>query len=728
MMKNYFTLFFIILLSFSQFSLADSQEKTPAFPGAEGFGRYTTGGRGGIVYHVTSLADDGSVGTFRYAINQSGKRTIVFDISGTIHLTSPLSVRIGNVTIAGQTAPGDGICIADYPFSVGASNVIIRFIRVRLGNKNVTLDGADGWDGFGGMENQNIMIDHCSISWSIDEDCSFYGSYNITVQWCLVSQSLQDAGHSKGSHGYGGVWGGSGATYHHNLVCHHGSRTPRFGPRPLTQLDERLDYRNNVIYNWGGNGCYGGEGMNINIVNNYYKPGPATATRSTTIQERIASIGIRTKEYCISSISGTDTIWNSWKPALHKWGKYYVNGNVNTKYSAVTNDNWTYGMYNQIDNNGNDGLYTQTTKDTIKLSDPISYYYVTTHSAADAYDKVVKYAGASLSRDWVDTLMIYDTKNAVATYTGTSGKFIGDATNLPGLIDSQDDNKPANAGSDWSPWPTLNSTATPTDTDQDGMPDAWETANGLNPNDATDGNTKNSAGYTMLEVYMNSIVDSIMTNENTGGTPSGTIEKDNPTISETITLNQTTYTGSATTGNWSFSNGYSITNNNSKGYSTGSEQGVKYSKDVKFTINLPANIEVDSVKFSGYDNYSDPDAYLSELNGTTYTNTDYVYTKKDASGNYTLCSHTIPLSKPTTGSCTFTFGGNQVAATITLYVSATSGIKEKGQATILDPNGKTNVYGIDGRLIRANVTRSIATDGLQRGIYIIDKQKVIITK
>ncbi len=264
---------FALMLAFPALpAVADNAEKTPAFPGAEGFGRYVTGGRGGTVYHVTNLNDSGE-GSLRWALGQKGAKIIVFDVSGTIHLNSALNIT-GNTTVAGQTAPGDGICIADYPVGVKGNNVIVRYMRFRLGNKHVLKDGADGWDALGGMDQERIMIDHCSVSWSIDECCSFLGNKNTTLQWSIVSQSLVNSGHTKGNHGYGGNWGGAGASFHHNLVAHHASRTPRLGPRATTQLDERMDMRNNVIYNFGGNGCYGGEGMKVNIVKTTTNPGP----------------------------------------------------------------------------------------------------------------------------------------------------------------------------------------------------------------------------------------------------------------------------------------------------------------------------------------------------------------------------------------------------------------------------------------------------------------------
>lgn len=476
----------------------------PAFPGAEGFGMYTTGGRGGKVYHVTTLEDNGKTslkGSLRWANAQAGPRIIVFDVSGTIFLKSALKIN-ENTTIEGQTAPGDGICIADYPVTLN-NNTITRYLRFRLGNRQVAHHEGDG---LGGMDLHDVMVDHCSVSWSIDECLSVYGSKNLTVQWCLVGQSLKNAGHSKGAHGYGGNWGGSGATYHHNLLAHHESRVPRLGPRQSTQTDERMDLRNNVFYNWAGNGCYGGEGMNVNIVNNYYKAGPATLKRSALIQRRIAGIGIRTTEY---THHGTNKA-NEWDKMWHVWGDFYVRGNVNSAHADVTKDNWTYGIYNQIDNSKVDNTYTQRTKDTICSTTPLAFYPVTTETAYEAYDKVLAYAGASLHRDAVDRLLADDVRNGTATYTGKgNGK-------TPGIINSQNDMKPTDAGEDWTPWPTLQQGLSPTDTDGDGMPDEWETANGCDPT-IDDAAMLAANGYANIENYANSVVADITTAQLKGG-------------------------------------------------------------------------------------------------------------------------------------------------------------------------------------------------------------------
>ncbi len=646
-----------------------AQEKTPAFPGAEGFGRYVSGGRGGNVYHVTSLADDGTEGTLRWALGKSGAKTIVFDVSGTIHLQSSLDIAIGNVTIAGQTAPGDGICVADYPVAIKANNVIVRYMRFRLGNKNVLLNGADGWDAFGGMDQENIIVDHCSVSWSIDECLSVLGNKNTTVQWCLVAQSLVNSGHSKGAHGYGGNWGGSGASFHHNLIAHHGSRTPRLGPRPTTQLDERMDMRNNVIYNFGGNGCYGGEGMTVNIVNNYYKPGPGTSTDKKGY--RIAGIGIRTQSY-------VDT-YPAYAPALHLWGKYFVTGNYNTKYSSVNNDNWTYGIINQIDASGCDGTFTAETKDSIKLAEPMDFVATTTHSADDAYDRVLDYAGASLSRDSFDELMVSDARNGAASYTGKGLS--------KGFVNSQDDNRPADAADDWSAWPTLNSTAAPIDTDGDGMPDEWEKSNGLDPSDPSDGKTIGTDGYSNLENYLNSLVADITEKQNEGGELLGFVEEEEETpVASTYDL-----TPEIANGDWTFSNGFSITNGSGKGYSTGSScgiKGIKYSNNVEYAIQIPDGISITGIDIQGYCNEDNVDGYLSKLGGKTFESTDYVFPSRTGGVSVT---HNIALDQPAQGSIGFKFVKQQCVR-ITLHTDASTSI-----TTIVSPTDSETYFDLGGR-------------------------------
>ena len=612
-MKKVLFLLTALLLSLA----ADAQfDSAPAFPGAEGFGRYTTGGRGGAVYHVTRLDDDSNPGSFRYACNQRGKRTIVFDVSGTIYLKSELQLKNGNVSILGQTAPGDGICIADYPFTINSSNVIIRYMRFRLGNRNVAYHEGDG---LGGIDQANIIIDHCSVSWSVDECLSVYGSKNITVQWCFVDQSMVASGHSKGNHGYGGNWGGSGASYHHNLIAHHTSRTPRLGPRPGTQKDERMDMRNNVIYNWGGNGCYGGEGMNVNIVNNFYKPGPGSPTNYKGM--RIAAVGIRTSEYTKHDTSSP----NEWDAMWHVWGKYYVTGNVNPKYDQVTNDNWTYGMYNQVDASGNDGTYTEVTKDTMRINQPIPYGFVTTHKALRAFEKVVAYGGASYKRDSHDTYIAEDVEKGTAKYTGSG--------NSPGFINSQDD-----AGG----WPVLNSETAPVDTDGDGMPDAWETKNGLNPN-ANDANLYNLDShryYTNLEVYCNSLVEHIVKAQNADADASvgGTFTEYFPDMkngeSEVPTetcLYSHPGTGSANLITFEDGATLQITGNLSKNLDSASDitigveahKSIKLSNGAEMTFTCPTGKYAVGVTFYSYINKAEEEtdrtSFWASVDGQTYT-------------------------------------------------------------------------------------------------------------
>lgn len=701
------------------FAQTATAEDAPAFPGAEGFGRYVTGGRGGKVYHVTTLEDNNSVGSFRYAINQTGKRIIVFDVSGTIQLKSTLQLKKPNVTIAGQTAPGDGICIAGYPFQISTNNVIIRYMRFRVGSSNVTVSGADGWDGLGSLDQKNIIVDHCSVSWSIDECCSFSGCSDITLQWTLVSQSLVNAGHNKGTHGYGGNWGGSGASYHHNLLAHHGSRTPRLGPRPTTQTDERMDMRNNVIYNFGGNGCYGGEGMSVNIVNNYYKPGPGSPTGDKG--KRIAGIGIRTKEYC--------TTYPAYAPMMHVWGKYFVEGNVNSQYGDVTEDNWTYGMYNQIDAGGNDGTYTAVTKDTIKLDAPIENIPVTMHTAQNAYDKVLKYVGASIKRDALDEIMISDTRDGKASFTGTG--------NGSGFINTENDVKYADGTTGL---PTLTGTAAPTDTDQDGMPDAWETANGLNPNSSSDAalySLDSKGYYTNIEVYINSLVEEMVKSQNADAITS--IDEYYPMYKDENGVvyndpNKKTYTYILADANSTYSN---KTYTYSDDMETNGDESIlsmsfvksgmvfaspangydRLYKGSKHTITLPEGLNITSINISGYANSSSTNAYISEMCGTTYGTTDFVLPKYNADGSFAATDNKFRFAEAKTGSMTFTLGGADAFCIITLegYLTGALGIEESVSVPVRIHDGKTyNLQGIE------------VSEPTQKGIYIRNGKKIII--
>ncbi|MFZ5939812.1 MAG: pectinesterase family protein [Bacteroidota bacterium] len=446
----------------------------PAFPGAEGHGKYTTGGRGGRVIYVTNLLDNNQPGSLRYAVAQTGARIVIFKVSGTIQLTSALNIANDNITIAGQTAPGDGITLRDYPVYIGADNVIIRFIRFRMGDA-----AAQEGDALGGRFKKNIIIDHCSASWSTDECVSFYQNENFTLQWSFITESLRNSVHDKGSHGYGGIWGGKNASFHHNLMASHDSRNPRLGEvkGDAFALTDLVDLRNNVIYNWQGNSAYGGEAMHANFVNCYYKPGPAT-----TKYERIYSI---------------DKLLETGYPISNIWGKYYIDGNVLATSTRATDDNWTYGVYNQFA-----AQYTVTTeeKEAMRLAEELDPGEVYTHTAEEAYERVLKFGGASLVRDDVDLRMVHDVSTGTATYmTGGNGS-------VNGIIDTQT----AVGG-----WPVLNSLPPPTDTDGDGMPDDWETEKGLNPGNAGDAQLITIDGlYPNLEVYLYSLVDSIISNQN----------------------------------------------------------------------------------------------------------------------------------------------------------------------------------------------------------------------
>ena len=515
--------------------------QAPAFPGAEGHGRFVTGGRGGEIYHVTNLNDSGT-GSFREAV-KSGNRIIVFDVAGVIALKSDLKIA-DNITILGQTAPSPGITLRYYTVQPGSNN-IIRFIRIRRGQEKDINDGADAsWQ----RNKTGIIFDHCSFSWSIDEVASFYDNNNFTMQWCTVAESLTNPGHSKGAHGYGGIWGGKLASFHHNFVAHLMNRGPRFnGARygwtgytdnkeystykwQNTVQAENVDFRNCVMYNAQGT-CYGGPGGGqINIVNNYYKAGPSHSLKGTTLNGLKVDVSTgkeRGSQDRITLVT-LSTQSNSDKnhPELYDMtSRYYINGNTTetTKGQKTENKDWTgisydkgipslNGEYYSPDANnfyGDAVAHTTISGKScvkIKMDNPAPTGQVTTHSAAEAYEKVLAYVGASLYRDEIDARYMEEAKTGTATYKGS-------ITNSPGIIDKVSDVNgytEDNFGTGSRP--------DGFDTDKDGIPDEWEKANGLNPNDASDALTcslDKKGYYTNIEVYANSLVENIMKSENT---------------------------------------------------------------------------------------------------------------------------------------------------------------------------------------------------------------------
>jgi hypothetical protein len=511
-----------------------ADDAAPAFPGAEGHGRYVTGGRGGTVIHVTNLNDSGT-GSLRAALSTSGKKIIVFDVSGYIDLKSQLNVS-SNTTIAGQTAPGDGITLRYYTLYFGsAENVIVRFIRSRRSQVKDVNDGADAtW----GRNKKGIIIDHCSFSWSIDEVASFYDNRDFTMQWTTVAEGLANPGHSKGEHSYGGIWGGKNASFHHNFIAHVQNRAPRFnGARygwtgydqtkySSTVEAERVDFRNCVMYNWGtGSACYGGPGGGyINMVNNYYKAGPGTKNKTTVTQVSVAASGN-------ASSSHTE---------LYGYAcRYYINGNYVTGAgsSKAANYDWSGVKYDDGLVTYNNAKYikdaahyfgpneTYTTISgtdcvALKLTEEVDPGTVTTHSATTAYEKVLAYCGASLHRDAVDARYMEETKSGTVTYNGDVA-FVKDGTSygpsgVKGIVDFINDPSSSTQYSGIPSYPELATETRPTgfDTDKDGMPDEWEIANGLDPNNAADAKLytldTEHKWYTNVEVYINSLVEEIM--------------------------------------------------------------------------------------------------------------------------------------------------------------------------------------------------------------------------
>ena len=704
--------------------------QAPAFPGAEGHGRYVTGGRGGKIVHVTNLNDSGT-GSLRAAVNGSDKKIVVFDVGGVIALKSDLKIG-ANTTIAGQTAPAPGITVRYYTIRPDASNIIVRFIRFRRGQEKDVNDGADAiWT----RHQTGQIYDHCSFSWSIDEIASFYDNNNFTMQWCTLGEALANPGHTKGEHSYGGIWGGKLASFHHNLIAHVNNRSPRFnGARydwtgytsnklysqykwANAVQSENVDFRNCVIYNCG-NGCYGGPGGGrINIVNNYYKTGPAAST------DRVTNISIGNS----TSSSDNSKYWNM--TSLYYIKGNQVNSNASRDWTGINYDSGVFTINGEkytLDTNhyyGDDVTYTKNSAGQdcvrIRLENPTEAGEVTTHSALKAYEKVLSFAGASLNRDDVDTRYAKETREGTATYSGS-------VTKKKGRIDLVSDVQgytEANFGTGSRP--------AGYDTDNDGIPDEWEKANGLNPNNASDAllftlDKKN--WYSNIEVYMNSLVQDIILQGNadadesvneyypayvnpTTGEKVDEINGGNPeggtitTEDVSFTISQLTNTGNNTSSVWDFNDGITISNEKSKSYAAGKENGIKYSAGVQYTIHLPEKVSISKMLFTGYDNYGETDAYIGEINGTTYDKDTYIFPQKDASEQYFIKSHEVTLPYPAKETLTFTPQGKQVVWIIDL-----TGTKETSGIDVTEASQpvSTTYYNLQGMRV----------EGQQHGIII----------
>lgn len=432
---------------------------TPAFPGAEGFGANATGGRGGEVYHVTNLNDSGP-GSLRDAVSKPN-RTVVFEVSGTINLDSRLDISKPNITIAGQTAPGDGITLRRHElFIKNTENIIVRFIRSRPGDEaKQEMDAVTVWTA------KDVILDHCSMSWSTDSlNDVVKESGNVTVQWCLLAEPLVHSVHKKGAHGYATGWDGrtrGGMTAHHNLIAHAASRAPRIGYFKTGR--GLIDCVNNVIYNSGPS--YGGETDDLNFVGNYYRPGPSSYS---SLEEG-------------KPVRKKGELFDVWSDDT----RMYVAGNVVEGSPEVTADNAAAVVFKKTANtqpvNGLPPPKPGTRQDCI-VARPFDVAPVKIDSAEVAYQRVVEKVGAVLpNRDAADTRILNDVKNRTGRFIDTPGDVGG--------------------------WPELKSTPAPLDTDRDGIPDAWETANGLDPKNPADGKTIAADGYSNLEHYLNALAE-----------------------------------------------------------------------------------------------------------------------------------------------------------------------------------------------------------------------------
>jgi pectate lyase len=434
----------------------------PAFPGAEGFGAVSVGGRGGRVIAVTSLEDSGP-GTFRAACEAQGPRIVVFKVAGIIKLESRVNINEPFITIAGQSAPGDGVCIAGESTLINTHDVIIRYIRFRRGA--IDYDRRD--DALGGQPLRNIIVDHCSASWGLDENLSIYrhmgkvlgeaapkklGTENVTIQWCISSEAL-----NKNNHAFGATQGGTNASIHHNLYACNTARNPSIG------FGDGVDWRNNVLFNWQHRTVDGGDATSvINVVNNYYKPGPATRS---SVARRICR--------------PQHLVWASAPDSNPKW---YVSGNYVVGAPEVTADNRKGVDYDDapagFDPVKYEGMTKKALSDVEWKAAPVA-----TQSAEEAYKLVLEGAGATLpKRDPVDVRVIEMVRTGKVTFKD-------------GIIIVPED-----VGG----YPEYKTGSVPADTDGDGMPDKWELKYKLDPKDASDGSKDSDIdGYTNVEEYLN---------------------------------------------------------------------------------------------------------------------------------------------------------------------------------------------------------------------------------
>ncbi|MFO0808232.1 MAG: hypothetical protein U0746_06385 [Gemmataceae bacterium] len=436
----------------------------PAFPGAEGGGALTPGGRGGRVIAVTNLNDSGP-GSFREACEAEGPRTVIFRVAGIIAIDKPIKINHPYITIAGQTAPGDGICVRGHTTEVNTHDVIIRYMRFRRGN----LKSRD--DALGGNPQKNVIVDHVSASWGLDENLSMYRhmqkdpaggpdkklpTENLTIQWCISSEALD-----LNNHAFGGTWGGANSSFHHNLFASNTGRNPSIG---MTGL---FDYRNNVVFNWRHRTMDGGDSHStINCVNNYYKAGPATPAGA--MQTRIVQVDRRNE------------------PDNGGVGKWYVQGNFVAGHADISADNWAPGgVQYKPDTKAKEKILKQPTEKEARSLTPFPAPPINMQSAEEAYELVLAYAGAILPlRDPVDVRVIGEVRTGKTAFKD-------------GILET-----PADVGG----WPTYKAAEPPKDTDGDGIPDEWEVKYGLDPNDPADAKKdKNGDGYTNLEKYLNGI-------------------------------------------------------------------------------------------------------------------------------------------------------------------------------------------------------------------------------